>query len=178
MSKTTTFVIAGFGGQGVLFCGKVISYSGMLADLQVSWLPSYGPEMRGGTANCSVTISDDQIGSPLVLDPDILVVLNNPSFEKFEKSVKAGGTIIMDNSLITLECSRTDVKVFKIPATKIANENNLKGLGNMIVLGKLLKETGFIEENIFFKALEKCIPPSKPQMLELNKKAIALGFDY
>ncbi|MBE6903229.1 MAG: 2-oxoacid:ferredoxin oxidoreductase subunit gamma [Ruminococcaceae bacterium] len=176
--STHTFVLAGFGGQGVLFIGKVISYSGMVDNKEVSWLPSYGPAMRGGTANCSVTVSDEPIGSPLVLNPKNLIALNLPSFDAFEAKVEAGGMIFADSSLIDKKSSRTDVTAFYIPATQLALDNGLKGLANMIIFGKMLKETGFTTIETVKKALEKCIPPKKADMLELNIKAIEIGYNY
>ena len=175
---THTFLLAGFGGQGILFMGKVIAYAGMLSGKEVSWLPSYGPAMRGGTANCSVTVSEEPVGSPLVLNPQVLVALNLPSFETFEKSVEVGGKIILDSSLINKQAKREDISVYYIPATKLAVEYNLKGFANMIVLGKLLKETRFTQKDIFIAALKKSIPSKKELLLEANLKAIELGYEY
>lgn len=173
-----TFLLAGFGGQGLLFAGKVIAYAGMLSGKEVSWFPSYGPEMRGGTANCSVIISDEPIGSPLVLSPQILIVLNSPSFDKFEKSIQKGGLVIIDSSIIERKPERDDIKYYLIPATQIANENNLKGFANMVVLGTLLKLTGFADNEIFQIALKKSVPANKEALILSNIKAIELGFNY
>ena len=126
MSRDFNMVLAGFGGQGILFAGKVIAYGGLNDGKEISWLPSYGPEMRGGTANCSVCISDKTIGSPLVLTPDVLIALNLPSFEKFIDTVKPGGTVIIDSFLINKKVEREDVNVFYVPATKLAEENEDK----------------------------------------------------
>lgn len=178
MSRTFTFVLAGFGGQGILFIGKVLSYSGMIDDKEVSWLPSYGPAMRGGTANCSVTVSDEPIGSPLVLNPEILIALNIQSFDAFENKVMEGGKLFVDSSLVDKKSKRDDIDVYYIPATQLAMENNFKALANMIVLGKMLKETGFSSLETIKKALAKCIPPKKADMLELNLKAIEIGYSY
>ncbi|MEG0115133.1 MAG: 2-oxoacid:acceptor oxidoreductase family protein, partial [Hydrogenoanaerobacterium sp.] len=136
-------VMAGFGGQGVLFSGKVIAYAGLIEGRNVSWLPSYGPEMRGGTANCSICVSDEPIGSPLVITPNVLIAMNEPSYDRFINSVEAGGTVIIDSTLIAKKCERTDVKVFYVPATELASEKGLEGLANIILVGKLLHETGF-----------------------------------
>ena len=130
-------ILAGFGGQGILFMGKVIAYAGLYDDKQVSWLPSYGPEMRGGTANCSVCISDEQICSPLVNTPNALIVMNLPSFDKFIDKVVPGGTVIVDSALIEKKTDRTDIDVHYVPATAMAEENGLKGLANIILMGKL-----------------------------------------
>jgi 2-oxoglutarate ferredoxin oxidoreductase subunit gamma len=173
-----SFLLAGFGGQGILFTGKVIAYAGMMDGKEVSWLPSYGPEMRGGTANCSVTVSDEPIGSPLVVKPSVLVALNLPSLDKFEARLESGGKVIIDSSIIDRKLNRADVEAYYIPATRLASDNNLKGLANMIVLGKLLKLTGFVDDQTFKAALKKCIPAKKEAMLESNLRAIEIGFSY
>lgn len=175
MLKNCNFLLAGFGGQGVLFAGKVIAYTGMLDGKELSWLPSYGPEMRGGTANCSVCLSDEPIGSPLVLTPNGLVAMNNPSFDKFINTVEPGGVAIIDSSLIDHGTDRTDIKVCAIPATTLADEQGLKGLANIIILGKLLKETQFTSLETLLAAMKKCIPERKQHLLEPNEKAIRLG---
>ena len=177
MSKDFNMVLAGFGGQGILFAGKVIAYGGLNDGKEISWLPSYGPEMRGGTANCSVCISDKTIGSPLVVTPDVLIALNLPSFEKFIDTVKPGGTVIIDSFLINKKVEREDVNVFYVPATKLAEENGIKGLANIILVGKLFKETGFCTEEALYKAIEKCVPARKANMLEFNKKALEIGMN-
>lgn len=175
--SSVNILLAGFGGQGILFLGKMTAYAGLADDKQITWLPSYGPEMRGGTANCSVCISDELIGSPLVTNPDILVAMNLPSLEKFIDSVKPGGYVFLDSSMIDKTIQRDDIHVYYIRATKIAEENNLTGLANMIMLGKMLKETGFCTECAIDQALLKCVPASKKDMIELNKKAIKIGTD-
>lgn len=177
MSRDFNMVLAGFGGQGILFAGKVIAYGGLNDGKEISWLPSYGPEMRGGTANCSVCISDKTIGSPLVVTPDVLIALNLPSFEKFIDTLKPGGTVIIDSFLINKKVEREDVNVFYVPATKLAEENGIKGLANIILVGKLFKETGFCTEEALYKAIEKCVPARKANMLEFNKKAIEIGMN-
>lgn len=177
MSRDFNMVLAGFGGQGILFAGKVIAYGGLNDGKEISWLPSYGPEMRGGTANCSVCISDKTIGSPLVVTPDVLIALNLPSFEKFIDAVKPGGTVIIDSFLINKKIEREDVNVFYVPATKLAEENGIKGLANIILVGKLFKETGFCTEEALYKAIEKCVPARKANMLEFNKKALEIGMN-
>lgn len=177
MSKEFNMVLAGFGGQGILFAGKVIAYGGLNDGKEISWLPSYGPEMRGGTANCSVCISDKTIGSPLVLNPDVLIALNLPSFEKFIDAVKPGGTVIVDSSLINKKVERDDVNAFYVPATKLAEENGIKGLANIILVGKLFKETAFCTAEALDKAIQKCVPARKANMLEFNKKALEIGMN-
>ena len=172
---TNQILLAGFGGQGILFMGKLLAYFGLYDDKEVSWLPSNGPEMRGGTCNCSVCISDDPIGSPLVDEPNILIVMNTPSYDKFINSVTEGGIAIIDSSLIESKCDRTDISCFYVPATTLANENGLKGMANIILLGKLLKETGLTSPETVKKAMEKVIPPKRANLIETNLKAIELG---
>ena len=172
--KTET-IFAGFGGQGVLFAGKLLAYLGLNQGKEVSWLPSYGPEMRGGTANCSVCLSDNPIGSPYITDPDVLVAMNGPSFDKFINSVKPGGIAIIDSTLVTKECTRTDIRSFRIPSTALAAENDLPGMANIILVGKLLKETGIAVIDAVRPTLEKIIPPKKAALIDANMKALALG---
>lgn len=173
--KDLNIVFAGFGGQGVLFAGKVVAYSGLIEDRQLSWLPSYGPEMRGGTANCSVCLSDEAIGSPIVSNPNVLIAMNRPSLDKFVNEVEPGGVIILDSSFIDVKVERTDVTVHYVPASTLAEENGLKGLANIILVGKLQKEVGFCGDETLDSALQKCIPARKADMLGFNRKAIELG---
>ena len=175
---TTKILIAGFGGQGILFSGKALAYTGLKAGKEVSWLPSYGPEMRGGTANCSVTISDTPIGSPIVDKPDILIAMNLPSLEKYFNETEKGGYIIYDSSLISKELSRDDATVVGIPATKLANDNNLNGLANMIIMGKTLQVSGVLTLDQIKNSLAQMVPAKKVQLLENNIKAIELGFNF
>ena len=169
------FISAGFGGQGVLFIGKVAANAAMLDNMHVAWLPSYGPEMRGGTANCSVCISEKEINSPIVSHPDVLIALNNPSLEKFKDSVKSGGLIICDKDIVTLTSGRDDVEEIGAYATELAEQNGVKGLSNMIILGMLYAKTKFCSENALFEAIKICTPKRKAEMLELNYKAVKLG---
>lgn len=173
--KDLNMVFAGFGGQGVLFAGKVVAYAGLIEGRELSWLPSYGPEMRGGTANCSVCLSDEAIGSPLVTNPNVLVAMNRPSLEKFVNEVEPGGVILLDSSLIDVQVERDDVTTYYVPASTLAEENGLKGLANIILVGKLFKEVGFCSEETLDKALKKCIPARKASMLDFNRKAIEIG---
>lgn len=175
---THDILLAGFGGQGILFAGKILAYSGLMDEKEVSWLPSYGPEMRGGTCNCSVCISDDPIGSPLVVEPSILVVMNTPSLEKFKDSVKPGGFIIVDSSMVDGTVDRTDVKSYYIPATQLAQDNDLAGGANIILLGKLFKETGIVSAETFKKAVEKVVPAKKAALAANNLKALQIGINY
>ena len=136
--KTTQYLFAGFGGQGILFAGKFAAYKGLIEDKQVSWLPSYGPEMRGGTASCSVIIGDEPVGSPIVSKPDVLIAMNLPSLDRYEDAVVPGGIIFAYSSIIERQVKRNDVKVFYIPATKLADQNGVGKLANMIIVGKIL----------------------------------------
>ena len=176
--KTTKILIAGFGGQGILFTGKAIAYTGLKADMEVSWLPSYGPEMRGGTANCSVTLSDTPIGSPIVDKPDVLIAMNLPSLEKYFNETEKGGAIIYDSSLISTCGEREDVSIAGIPATKLASDNGLEGLANMIILGLAIKMTNVLTLDQIKASLAEMIPPKRAAMLEKNVKAIELGYNY
>ena len=173
--KTTQILFAGFGGQGVLFAGKFLAYKGLLEDQQVSWLPSYGPEMRGGTANCSVILSDTPVGSPIITNPDVLVAMNLPSLQKFVDSVVPGGMIFIDSTLIDAKVERTDVQVFYIPATQLAKENQLGNLANMILVGSLLEHHPELSFEGTQAVVEKLVPPSKAALVELNMKAMQLG---
>lgn len=175
---TNNILLSGFGGQGILFAGKQLAKTGMDIGLNVSWLPSYGPEMRGGAANCSVIISDKEIGSPIVTAPDILVALNLPSFYKFEPAIRAGGILIADSAMIQEKSARTDIKAYYIPATKIADENGLGGLANVIILGYLLKITGIFDYELFLDHMIKNIPPHKAALIDKNRSALSLGYNY
>jgi len=176
--KTTQILIAGFGGQGVLFAGKFLAYKGLMEDLQVSWLPSYGPEMRGGTANCSVVLSDSPVGSPIITNPDVLIAMNLPSLQKFVNDVVPGGQIYVDSALIDAKVERTDVEVFYIPATQMAKDANIASLANMIIVGHLLEnnpELGFEGTDAVVSNL---VPPKKAALVELNMKALQMGKNY
>lgn len=174
-NKNWNFVFAGFGGQGILFTGKVTAYTGMVDNREVSWLPSYGPEMRGGTANCSVCLSDTPIGSPLVLAPQGLVVMNNPSYDKFINTVEPGGVAVVDSTLVDRRCDRTDITVVYVPATKLAKEAGMAKLANLIMLGALRQATNFASQESLHKAIAKCVPAGKEELLQLNLKAVEMG---
>lgn len=178
MSVNHQIIIAGFGGQGILFAGKFLTYAGLMQNYQVAWLPSYGPEMRGGTANCNVIISDEPIGSPIITDPTAIVVMNGPSLDKFEDTLVPNGKAFVDSALITRKLNRTDVDAFYVPATQIALDKGLKGLANMIMMGKVLKEMNIADETIMLEALKKTVPAKKAEMFELNLNAIKIGMDY
>jgi 2-oxoglutarate ferredoxin oxidoreductase subunit gamma len=173
--KDHEIVIAGFGGQGLLFSGKVLAYAGLIEGRELSWLPSYGPEMRGGTANCNVILSDIPVGSPIVQHPTILMVMNAPSLDKYESAVAPGGMIFVDSSLITRKVDRKDVETVYIPATQMAMDNGLSGLANMILLGAVIEKTHCVNESSIPDALHKVIPARKADLFDANMKAIQTG---
>ena len=176
--KTTQILIAGFGGQGILFSGKFLAYKGLLDDIQVSWLPSYGPEMRGGTANCNVILSDTPVGSPIITTPDVLIAMNAPSLQKYVNAVAKGGQIYVDSSLIDVKVERDDVEVFYIPATQMAKDEGIGTLANMIIVGHLLENNPELSFDGTEEVVEKLVPPKKATLKELNLKALNLGKNY
>ena len=175
---TNQILIAGFGGQGVLFTGKFLAYKGLLEEKQVSWLPSYGPEMRGGTANCSVILSDDPVGSPIVSNPDSLIVMNLPSYDKYEQTVVPGGKIFVDSTLIARKALRQDVDTYYIPATKMAADAGIPTLANMIILGKMIKETGAISLENLKDAMKKIVSAKREELIDINIQALEAGYNY
>jgi 2-oxoglutarate ferredoxin oxidoreductase subunit gamma len=168
-------MFAGFGGQGILFAGKLVAYAGLIEGRELSWLPSYGPEMRGGTANCSVCLADEPIGSPLVTEPDVLIAMNQPSLDKFIGDVAPGGLVITDSTMVTTPPKRDDVTVCEVPATRLAEDAGLKGLGNVILVGRLLAETGFCSPQALDEAIQKSIPLKRQKLLEPNRQALSIG---
>ena len=176
--KTTQILIAGFGGQGVLFAGKFLAYKGLMEELQVSWLPSYGPEMRGGTANCNVILSDTPVGSPIITEADVLIAMNLPSLQKYIDSVVSGGQVYVDSSLIDAKVERTDVQVFYIPATQMAKDNGIATLANMIIMGHVLENHPELSFEGTEAVVAKLVPPTKATLVELNMKALTLGKNY
>lgn len=172
---TKNIILSGFGGQGILFAGKFLAYKGMLEEKEVSWLPSYGPEMRGGTASCSVIVSDEKVGSPIISNPNILIAMNLPSLDKYESTVEKGGIIIADSTLIERKVMRDDVTVYYVPATKLASDNGFPTLANMIIVGKLLRILGEDGADDLNAALSKVISAKRADMAEKNLKAIQLG---
>lgn len=174
----TDIVFSGFGGQGVQAAGKLIAYAGMLENKYVSFLPSYGPEMRGGTSNCHVIVSDEPVGSPILNSATALIAMNRPSLDKFENFVVPGGVIIVDSSLVNRKPVRTDVKVFEIPATKIASDMGNMTFANIIMLGKLMKETGVVSKEYFEMGLKKVLPLKKHNLIPEEMKALEIGMNY
>ncbi|NMW84519.1 2-oxoglutarate oxidoreductase [Peptoniphilus sp. AGMB00490] len=172
---TRNIIAAGFGGQGIMAMGQLITYSGMLENKFVSWLPSYGPEMRGGSANCSVVVSDEPVGSPVISQATDVVVMNEPSLEKFEQYVAPGGNLFINSSLVKKASTRDDVNVFSIPVNDLANELGNAKVANMVMLGAFLQVTNTVKTESVIKAFTKVYGDSKKKLLPINEKAIALG---
>ena len=168
-------IIAGFGGQGVLLIGQLLAYAGMLDDKEVSWMPSYGPEMRGGSANCAVVISDRPIGSPKVEDADVVIAMNRPSMELFEKNVVPGGVLLYNSSLIDVKPERTDIKVLPVPCNEIAEQAGNLRAANMVMLGAYAGMTGDFTVETLMAGLRHKMGPSKEKFMPSNQKAIELG---
>ncbi|SHH96758.1 2-oxoacid:acceptor oxidoreductase family protein [Sporanaerobacter acetigenes] len=168
-------VFAGFGGQGVMAMGQLITYAGMIEDKNVSWLPSYGPEMRGGTANCGVVVADEPVGSPVVVDATSAVVMNKPSLDKFEKDIVPGGKLFINSSLIDKKATREDIDVYYIPVNEIAIELGNDKVANMVMLGAYLEATKLVKVESILEAFTKVFGESKARFLPLNEKAIKRG---
>jgi len=174
----TEILIAGFGGQGVLFAGQLLAYAGMENGLQVTWIPSYGPEMRGGTANCTVIISDEEIGSPLVRHPKVLLAFNGPSLEKYESSVAEGGLLVVNSSMVDHSVDRANIRVVTLPANDIAETLGDKRLTNMVMLGAMLANQPVLPVEALEKALENHIPDRHKKLLPSNIKALQKGATF
>jgi 2-oxoglutarate ferredoxin oxidoreductase, gamma subunit (EC 1.2.7.3) len=170
-------IIAGFGGQGILSAGRLIAYAGMLDGREVSFFPSYGPEMRGGTANCMVVVSDQPIASPVLNSCTALIVMNNPSLEKFESYLKKDGVLITDSSMVHQKPTRNDIRFFGLPATMMASEAGNKTLSNIYLVGKLIKETGIVTPENFEKALYSVLPQRKHHMIPEEMEALRAGMN-
>jgi 2-oxoglutarate ferredoxin oxidoreductase subunit gamma len=168
-------IISGFGGQGALFSGQLLAYAAMDSGHHVTWIPSYGPEMRGGKARCTVIISDEEIGSPLVRRPSASIVLNIPSMEAFEPAVKPGGVLVVNSSLVPQESQRSDIRVIYAPATSMATELGNVRLANVICLSALVQATGVVSLKAVEQALDDHLPERHRKLLELNKKALREG---
>ncbi|NCO23642.1 MAG: 2-oxoacid:ferredoxin oxidoreductase subunit gamma [Candidatus Infernicultor aquiphilus] len=168
-------IIAGFGGQGVMLMGRLLAYAGMLEGKNVAWMPSYGPEMRGGTANCTVIISSEEIASPVVPYPKSIIVMNKPSLDKFEATVQKDGLIILNESLIDQKVNRDDVAIVRVPANDIANQLGNLRVANMVALGAYIKKSGVVKLKTIFKALEKTLAGRNQKLIDLNKKALKQG---
>ncbi|MBI5195679.1 MAG: 2-oxoacid:acceptor oxidoreductase family protein [Nitrospirae bacterium] len=176
-SKNLQLIVAGFGGQGVLFTGKLLTYAAMLEGREVTCFPSYGAEIRGGTANCTVIISDEMIGSPVVNKPDVLLIMNEASMERFVPRLKSGGLLIMNSSLIKNLPKRQDLEVLQINATGMAEELGSSQIANMIMIGALIAKTGIISVDTVFNALGDIIPERKKGIIPVNQTAIKKGLE-
>lgn len=174
---TEEIIIAGFGGQGVLSMGKILAYSGVMQNKEVSWMPSYGPEMRGGTANVTVIISDERISSPILNIVDTAIILNQQSMDKFEKSVKPGGVLIYDGNGITRHPERKDINIYRIDAADEAAKLGIMKVFNMIVLGGFLKLKPIVADEYIRKGLEKSLPARHHGLIPDNEKAIKIGME-
>lgn len=174
---TEEIIIAGFGGQGVLSMGKILAYSGIMQDQEVSWMPSYGPEMRGGTANVTVIISDERISSPVLNTFDTAIVLNQQSMDKFEPLVKPGGTLIYDPNGITHHPTRTDINIYQIEGARLAAESGNPKIFNMIILGGFLKVKPIIHMENLEKGLQKSLPARHHKLIPMNLEAVQTGMD-
>lgn len=168
-------IMAGFGGQGIMMMGEILAHSAMIEGKQVSWIPSYGPEMRGGTANCMVVISDQRIASPIVSSPDILVAMNQPSFDKFYSSVKSRGMVIINKALVSKGLQPKDIDLVEVDATRIAGElGNLKA-ANMVALGALVEVSRVVQFDTILQSLKGFLPPPRKNLYEVNEKAFLTG---
>ena len=171
----TQIISAGFGGQGVLLLGQLIVYAGLKEGYDVSWLPSYGPEMRGGTANCSVVVSDEEVGSPVVTQADIVVVMNRPSFEKYEKNVAKGGKLFVNSSLIDLKSTRDDIEVYYVPVNKLADDLGNGRVANMVMLGAVLEKTHVVSPVTAIDCLRASFGERKANLIPINERALEAG---
>lgn len=171
----TGLIVAGFGGQGVLLIGQLIAYSGMLDGKEVSWMPSYGPEMRGGSANCTVVLSDEPVGSPKVEEPDVVIAMNKPSLVLFERMVKPGGALLYNSSLIDIKPTRTDIRAVAVPCGEIAEEAGDLRASNMAMLGAYAGLTCSFDVDLLMDALRHKMGRGKEKLMEINRRAIEAG---
>jgi 2-oxoglutarate ferredoxin oxidoreductase subunit gamma len=174
----TEFVFSGFGGQGVMFAGQLLTYAAMEAGKEVTWIPSYGPEMRGGTAHCFIVISDSKIGSPIVANPQVAVVFNNPSFDKYNALVAKNGLLVVNRSLVQRVSTRDDLDILYIPANQIAEEIGSTRITNMVLLGAMLQKRPAVTLDTLMQALEMHLPEHHRNLLTLNETAILKGADF
>ncbi len=172
---TNEMIFAGFGGQGVLLMGQLVTYAGMYEEKSVSWCPAYGPEMRGGTCNCSVVVDDEMVGSPIVSEADTLIVMNQPSLEAFENKVKPGGKLFINSSLIELKCKRSDIEVYYVPCNEIADELGNVRCANMVMLGAVIEKTKVVLPANVIEALKTIMGEKKAHLIPLNETAISKG---
>ncbi len=172
---THEIIMAGFGGQGIMLIGTLLTYAGMKEGKKVSWLPSYGPEMRGGTANCAVVVSDEEIASPIVTEPTSCIVMNGPSFAKFHKALVPGGLLVLNSSLVKVDDRRGDIRVLKIPANDVAREVGSEKVANMVCLGALVEATSCVALDSVIKALKEVIHERHHNLLPMNEEALKKG---
>lgn len=169
-------VVSGFGGQGALFAGQLLTYAAMDAGYQVTWIPSYGPEMRGGVARCTVIISDSEIGSPIVRSPDVAIVFNNPSMEKFQRELKVGGVLVVNSAMINVPVERDDIQACRVPGNTIARELGDVRMTNMVLLGAMLAVKPIVRRDQLEKALGDHLPESKQHLIGPNVEAVRRGY--
>ena len=174
----TEIILAGFGGQGVLFAGQMLAYAGMDAGMDVTWIPSYGPEMRGGTANCTVIIANEEIGSPMVAHPQAAIVLNLPSLDKYENAVKPGGVLVVNSSMTDRAVQRKDIEVIEIPATELAEKMGNRRMANMLLVGALLADLPVLPLKVVEKALKDHTPERHQSMVPANIQALRKGVEF
>ena len=170
-------IMAGFGGQGIMVMGQLLAYAGMIEYQHVSFIPSYGPEMRGGTANCSVIVTDEAVGSPIVTEPNFVVAMNLPSLDKFESLIQPGGILMINSSLIQKKATRSDITVYTIPANELAQELGNPKVANMVVLGAIVAASEAVKSESVLQAFAKMFA-KKPKLIEINKLALQKGADY
>lgn len=171
-------IISGFGGQGALFAGQLLTYAGMDQGYQVTWIPSYGPEMRGGTAHCTVILSDDPIGSPIIRNPTVVIVMNPPSMEKYDPLVKSGGVLVANSTLVRQRSERNDITAVYVPANDLAMELGNVKMANVVLLGALLASKPFLSVEAMKQAMEDHIPQRRKHIIEPNKQALDRGIEY
>ena len=176
--KTYEIIFSGFGGQGILFIGQLLSYAANNAGKAVSWLPAYGPEMRGGTANCMVVISDEAVNSPYVMRADALVAMNKPSVARFEQSVKPGGLLVANKDMLDARPARSDITILEVMADSDAESLGNSKVSNMVALGAFLGESGLFNIEEVADCLDHLIPLNRADLMALNKKALEIGYKY
>ena len=172
---TSEIIMAGFGGQGVLLMGQLTAYAGMIEEKNVSWLPSYGPEMRGGTANCCVIVSDEPVGSPVVTEADAVIVMNKPSLDKYESALKPGGKLFVNSSLIDKKATRSDIDVHYIPVNDIATELGNARVANIVMLGAYVASSGAVSKKSVIEAVEYVLGKGKAHLIPVNEQAFDEG---
>jgi 2-oxoglutarate ferredoxin oxidoreductase subunit gamma len=171
-------IFSGFGGQGVLMMGYTLAHGAMSAGYNVTYLPAYGAEVRGGTANCTVAVSDDEIASPIASEPDYLVVLNTPSLYTFQNRVASGGTLFLNSSIIAVDPARHDIRILKIPSSEMAEKLGNSRAANTVMMGAFLKKTGLVPPDVYLSSMEEVLGSKKKSIIEINRKAFMAGFEY